>query len=45
VIESLSIKNPFLDKESGGDKLSILDIRAELDDGTTILIEMHMWVG
>ncbi|MCL2361762.1 MAG: Rpn family recombination-promoting nuclease/putative transposase, partial [Defluviitaleaceae bacterium] len=25
------------------DKLSILDIRAELDDGTTILIEMHMY--
>jgi hypothetical protein len=23
--------------------LSILDIRAELDDGTTILIEMHMY--
>ena len=34
VIKSLSIKNPFLDKESGEDKLSILDIRAELDDGT-----------
>jgi len=39
VIKTLSIKNPFLDKESGDDKLSILDIRAELDDGTTILIE------
>ena len=43
VIKTLSIKNPFLDKESGNDKLSILDIRAELDDGTTILIEMHMY--
>jgi len=43
VIKSLSIKNPFLDKESGEDKLSILDIRAELDDGTAILIEMHMY--
>jgi len=43
VIKTLSIKNPFLDKESGDDKLSILDIRAELDDGTTILIEMHMY--
>jgi len=43
VIKSLSIKNPFLDKESSEDKLSILDIRAELDDGTTILIEMHMY--
>ena len=43
VIKSISIKNPYLDKESGEDKLSILDIRAELDDGTTILIEMHMY--
>ena len=43
VIKTLSIKNPFLDKESGDDKLSILDIRAKLDDDTTILIEMHMY--
>ena len=43
VIKSLKITNPFLDKESGEDKLSILDIRAELDDGTIILIEMHMY--
>jgi len=43
VIKSLTIKNPFLDKESGEDKLSILDIRAELDDGTAILVEMHLY--
>lgn len=43
VVKSLRIVNPFLDKESGEDKLSILDIRAELADGTTILIEMHMY--
>jgi len=43
VIKSINIKNPFLDKKSGEDKLSILDVRAELDDGTTILIEMHMY--
>jgi predicted transposase/invertase (TIGR01784 family) len=43
VIKSISIKNPYLDKKSGEDKLSILDVRAELDDGTTILIEMHMY--
>jgi len=43
VIKSLTVKNPFLEKESGEDKLSILDIRAVLDDGTTILIEMHMY--
>ena len=39
VIKSLTIKNPHLEKESSEDKLSILDIRAELDDGTTALIE------
>lgn len=43
VIQSLKIVNPFLDKESGDDKLSILDIRAEVEDGTNILIEMHMY--
>jgi len=43
VIKSLTVKNPYMDKESAEDKLSILDIRAELDDGTTILIEMHMY--
>ena len=43
VIKSASIKNPYLDKEASDDKLSILDVRAELDDGTTILIEMHMY--
>ena len=42
VIKSIIIKNPYLDKKSVEDKLSILDVRAELDDGTTILIEMHM---
>ena len=42
-IKSLTIKNPYLDKESNEDKLSILDIRAELENGTTILIEMHMY--
>jgi len=43
VIKSLTIKNPYLEKESNEDKLSILDIRAELDDGTDILVEMHMY--
>jgi len=41
VIKSLTVKNPYLDKESSEDKLSIQDIRAELDDGTTILIDYH----
>ena len=43
VIKSLTIKNPYLEKETGEDKLSILDMRAELDDGTSILIETHMY--
>ena len=43
IIKSITIKNPYLDKESYEDKLSILDIRAELDDGTNILIEMHLY--
>jgi predicted transposase/invertase (TIGR01784 family) len=42
VIKTLDIKNPYLEKETIEDKLSILDIRAELEDGTNILIEMHM---
>jgi predicted transposase/invertase (TIGR01784 family) len=43
IIKSITIKNPFLDKESNDDKLSILDIRAELDNGTNVLIEMHLY--
>ena len=43
VIKSLEIKDPHLKKESDEDKLSILDIRARLDDGTMVLIEMHMY--
>jgi predicted transposase/invertase (TIGR01784 family) len=43
VIKSIAIKNPYLDKEAEEDKLSVLDIRAELDDGTSILIEMHLY--
>jgi predicted transposase/invertase (TIGR01784 family) len=42
-IESLTIVNPYLERQSKGDKLSILDVRAQLDDGTTILIEMHLY--
>ena len=43
IIESVTIQNPYLDKETINDKLSILDIRAVLDDGTIVLIEMHMY--
>ena len=31
-----------MEKKSIEDKLSILDVRAELDDGTDVLIEMHL---
>ncbi|MCL1884833.1 MAG: Rpn family recombination-promoting nuclease/putative transposase [Defluviitaleaceae bacterium] len=43
IVKSVRIKNPNLDKKSIEDKLSILDVRAELDDGTDMLIEMHMY--
>ena len=43
IIENLTILNPYLDKEYDNDKLSILDIKAKLDDNTDILIEMHMY--
>jgi predicted transposase/invertase (TIGR01784 family) len=43
IVKSVHIKNPNLNKKSIEDKLSILDVRAELNDGTDILIEMHMY--
>ena len=42
IVKSVRLKNSNLDKKSIEDKLSILDVRAELDDGTDILIEMHL---
>jgi len=42
VVKSVRLKNPNTDKKSIEDKLSILDVRAELEDGTDILIEMHL---
>jgi len=43
IIKSLTIMNPYLERHSKEDKLSILDIRARLDDGSTTLIEMHLY--
>ncbi|MCL2049523.1 MAG: Rpn family recombination-promoting nuclease/putative transposase [Defluviitaleaceae bacterium] len=43
VVTAVTIENPNLEKESIEDKYSILDIRAGLDDGTSVLIEMHMY--
>ena len=42
IVKSVRLKNPTMYKKSIEDKLSILDVRAELDDGTDILIEMHL---
>jgi len=42
IVKNVRLKNPNMDKKSIEDKLSILDVRAELDDGTDILIEMHL---
>ena len=42
IIESLTILNPYLDREYNNDKLSVLDIKARLDNDTNVLIEMHM---
>ena len=41
-IESLSIENPELPKETEKSKKGILDVRAKLKDGTSILIEMQV---
>jgi len=43
VVKSVHMKNPDMGRKSIEDKLSILDIRARLDDGTDILVEMHMY--
>ena len=43
VITSLVVVNPNLEKADAEDKLSVLDIRATLTDGTSILIEMHLY--
>ncbi|MCL1997242.1 MAG: Rpn family recombination-promoting nuclease/putative transposase [Turicibacter sp.] len=43
IIKSLTILSPNLEKRSEQDKLSILDVRAELDDGSDVLIEMHLY--
>jgi predicted transposase/invertase (TIGR01784 family) len=42
IVKAVRLKNPGMEKKSIEDKLSILDIRAELEDGTDILIEMHL---
>ena len=43
VVAALTIENPSLEKAAAKDKLSVLDIRATLDDGNTLCIEMHLY--
>ena len=43
IIYELTVVNPSLEKSTIEDKLSTLDIRATLDDGTTACIEMHLY--
>ena len=43
IVKTLKIKNPTLERKSRKDKLSILDIRAKLADGSNVSIEMHLY--
>ena len=43
LVKSLTVVNPFLEKQSESDKQSVLDIRAKLDDDSNALIEMHLY--
>jgi len=43
-IADVTILNPYNEKESAEDKLSILDVKAKLSDGTFINIEMQVTV-
>ena len=42
-VKSVEVLNPYLEKRSKEDKHSILDIKARLEDGSVILIEMHLY--
>ena len=43
IVSSLAVVNPSLEKAAVEDKLSVLDIRAILSDGTTVCVEMHLY--
>jgi predicted transposase/invertase (TIGR01784 family) len=43
VITSLIIENPSLERRMGDDKLSTLDVLAQLSDGSEVCIEMHLY--
>jgi predicted transposase/invertase (TIGR01784 family) len=42
-INVLTVLNPFLEKMDDNDKLSIVDLRANLSDGSEALVEMHLY--
>lgn len=42
-VESIEILNPFLDRETLTDKMSVLDIRARTDTGNLVNIEIQLW--
>ena len=43
VVDELVVVNPSLERATLEDKLSILDLRATFNDGTTVCIEMHLY--
>ena len=43
VVTSLTIVNPSLERADAEDKLSVLDVRAALADGSSAIIEMHLY--
>jgi len=43
VLTGLTVINPALEKTAIEDKLSVIDVRATLSDGSTVLIEMHLY--
>ena len=42
-ISKLTVVNPALEKAAVEDKLAVLDVRAILEDGTSVCIEMHLY--
>ena len=41
-IAEVEILNPYIDKEALGDKMSVLDVRARIGDGTLVNIEIQL---
>ena len=43
IIDALTVVNPYLERVIDKDKMSVLDIRAILSDGSTVSVEMHLY--